>query len=343
MATCIRADCGMPRADAKHQSVQSGEPPRISVIMAAYNAERFIGEAIESVLAQTYSNWELVCIEDCSTDGTAAIVAHYSARDPRVRLIRNTANLGGAHSRNVGVEQARGEYLAMFDADDLSLPDRFERSIRAFEEGGECVGLVGSQAYFIDEDGVPLGQSTMVCIPEYLTGEVVPDACPLRHSSWMMRACVFRAVGGYEPLFRSWVDDYDLYLRAVRVTRAVYLSPPLVKWRWHTGQMTSQTSRVQEAMRLLARARRIALDGGRPFAFHNEYERAMAHLPAETPHREVSRIHYQMGRRYLTIAATAKARREFGLALRADRAHWKPWLALLLTYLPASLRSRVLR
>ena len=329
--------------DAHEPTAQSGERPLISVIMAAYNAERFVGEAIDSVLAQTYANWELVCVDDCSADGTVGVVEDYAAREARVRLIRNATNLGAAQSRNVAIENAQGEYLAILDADDVSLPDRFERSLRAFAESDERTGLVGSQAYFIDEDGTSLGESTMTCLPEYLTGEVIPDASPMRHSSWMMRADVVRALCGYEAAFRG-SHDYDLYLRLTREARAVYLEPPMVKWRWHSGQISSQLPRTQEAMRLLARARRAALNEGRAFDLQAEYERALASMPVEkTLSRDVSRVHYQMGRRYLTVSATERARHEFGLALRADRAYWKPWVALLLTYLPASLRSRVLR
>jgi len=102
-----------------------GEPPKITVFIPAYNREKYIGDAIESILAQTFTNYEILLIDDGSTDGTVDIMRSYT--DPRLRIIRNEKNLGIPKTRNKGIEHARGEYIAMLDSDDRAYPTRLEK------------------------------------------------------------------------------------------------------------------------------------------------------------------------------------------------------------------------
>ncbi len=95
--------------------------PLVSIIMPAYNAERYIREAVDSVTAQTHRNWELIIIDDRSSDNTADIALEYHRLDPRIRLIKNEDNLGAAGSRNRGLDEASGDYVALLDADDVWL------------------------------------------------------------------------------------------------------------------------------------------------------------------------------------------------------------------------------
>ena len=113
--------------------------PKISVILPAYNAENYISQAIDSILAQTYGDFEFIILNDCSTDGTERIILSFD--DPRIRYVRNEQNLGVAATLNRGLELAAGEYIARMDADDISLPERF------FRQGS---GVQSSQCHQLD-------------------------------------------------------------------------------------------------------------------------------------------------------------------------------------------------
>ena len=106
----------------------------VSIIMPAYNSARFIGEAINSVLAQTYTNWELLIVDDCSKDSTAEIVAAFS--DPRIHYQRNVNNMGAAETRNQALKRAQGRYIAFLDSDDLWEPEKLEKQIAFMEKNG---------------------------------------------------------------------------------------------------------------------------------------------------------------------------------------------------------------
>ena len=107
--------------------------PLLTVIMPSYNAARFITESIDSVIGQTLADWELIVIDDASTDGTRRVVADYQRRDRRIRLISLETNRGAAHARNKGLDQARGEIIAFIDSDDIWLPEKAGRQIAAMD------------------------------------------------------------------------------------------------------------------------------------------------------------------------------------------------------------------
>ena len=122
--------------------------PLVSVVMPAYNAEKYIGEAIRSVQSQTYKNWILLAIDDCSTDHTAEIIQSFANEDNRVRLIRNVHNLGAAKARNRGFELAEGEWVALLDSDDVWYSEILEKQLaKAMEPGSEFI--YGSGADFL--------------------------------------------------------------------------------------------------------------------------------------------------------------------------------------------------
>ena len=114
--------------------------PLLTVIMPSYNAERFIAESIESVLAQTVEDWELIVVDDASSDGTLDIVAEFQRRDSRIRLVAEDANHGPADARNRGLDQARGDLIAFLDSDDSYLPDHFEMHLRALRAAPSSIG-----------------------------------------------------------------------------------------------------------------------------------------------------------------------------------------------------------
>ena len=143
------------------------EQALVSIIVPVYNAEKYICETVECVRKQTYENWELLLVEDCSKDSTVAVLQEYleKVKDARVRLIRQEKNNGAARSRNRGLKEACGRYIAYLDADDLWVPEKLEKEL-AFMEGKQAAfAFTGYE--FADENGKGLGK--VVRVPETLT------------------------------------------------------------------------------------------------------------------------------------------------------------------------------
>ena len=126
--------------------------PQISVIMPVYNGERFLSEAVESILKQTYQDFEFIIVDDGSTDRSLEIIQYYQALDERIILIENGKNIGVASSLNKGISAAKGEFIARMDADDISLPERLEQQ-RAFMFTRPDLGVLGCNYYRIHADG----------------------------------------------------------------------------------------------------------------------------------------------------------------------------------------------
>ena len=210
----------------------TGQSPAISVCLPVYNAERYLAEAVESVLAQTFTDFEFLILDDGSTDGSLAILKQYEARDPRVRVF-SRPNKGLITTLNELIELSRGEFLARMDADDVSLPQRFERQIEHLQANPDCV-VVGCQALVIDPDGDPItvwfeGGTHEELDSENLKGEKGGMLC---HPSVMMRRSSVLDVGCYRDQFR-YAEDLDLWLRLAERGRLANLPIPLLKYRTH--------------------------------------------------------------------------------------------------------------
>ncbi len=180
--------------------------PAVAVITSVYNGEKHLGEAIESVLAQTFSDFEYIIVDDASTDGTWNILQFFAEKDSRLRIFRNQQNRERAFSRNKAIEEARAELIAVFDADDVCLPDRLEKQV-SFMEGHPEVSVYGG-FYFILESGQ--------LIPQYTSNEKIRAALPfansLTHSAIIYRKSAVQRVGGY-TCESVPVEDYDLWSR----------------------------------------------------------------------------------------------------------------------------------
>lgn len=192
------------------------DPPLVSVVIPAYNAERFISRTLESVLAQSYSHLEVLVINDGSTDCTATIVEWFAQQDTRIRLFTQP-NTGVAAARNLAIRQAHGQFVAVIDADDLWYPDQITQQVACFCKSPDTVGLVYSWSIDIDEQDRPLSGIHAAEI----TGNVHPTL--LCHnflgnaSCTMMRRSSLMQVGGYDEQFQAQnaygCEDWDLYLR----------------------------------------------------------------------------------------------------------------------------------
>lgn len=185
--------------------------PTISVILPAYNAERFLREAIDSILRQTYKDFELIILNDGSTDKTEEIALSYT--DARIRYVKNRQNLKLIKTLNKGIELARGKYIARMDADDISLPNRFEEEVKFLEKHPD-LSVVSCYPYNIGMDGKFLGRSSYFCV-------TLPKACKfvsMFEPSICHPACMFRANAIRKYKYRNCneffhIEAYELWNR----------------------------------------------------------------------------------------------------------------------------------
>ncbi len=228
--------------------------PAVSVLMSVRNGAPWVREAVESVLAQTAGDLELIVIDDGSTDATPDLLA--SIRDPRLRAERRP-RAGLARALNDALEQARAPLVARLDADDLALPERLARQ-RAFLGAHPEIGLLGTGAREVDAAGREL---RIIWPPQ--EDAVIRRALirrnPFVHSSVMMRRTLVERLGGYDASFPV-AQDYDLWLRLSGITRMANLPEPLVVRRLVPGRVT--LARDSERLRAEARARWRAVRRG---------------------------------------------------------------------------------
>ena len=178
--------------------------PQVSVIMAVYNAAPFLREAVASILTQTYNDFELIAVDDSSSDASLSILEGFD--EPRIRVIRHQTNTGAALSRNDALAVARGELIAIMDADDVCVSTRLERQV-AFLDANPHVGLVGCGVYDnISARGELLHTSYLPEHNEAIQRAILEQWCFL-HSSLMFRTGLYRAVGGYRKEFERVEDD----------------------------------------------------------------------------------------------------------------------------------------
>lgn len=206
---------------------------RISVIMPVYNAQRYVGEAIRSILSQTFSNFEYIIINDGSTDQSEEVIL--SVSDPRIRYIRNDGNKGLIYTLNRGISLAKGALIARMDADDICDPLRFEKQVLEFERDPELV-LCGS---FIRSFGDRNEDVThMVSTPAEIMAAVFVS-CPFAHPTVMMRANALRQL---DPVYREEYkhsEDYDLWSRLVFMGKSRNIPEMLLNYRAHAQQVST--------------------------------------------------------------------------------------------------------
>lgn len=213
------------------------ETPTVSVVIATYNYGRYLAGAIDSVLAQTFQDFEIIVVDDGSTDDTARVIDPYMA-DPRVRYLRHE-HLGQPRTKNAGIRAGKGRYVAFLDADDLWLPTKLEKQVRLFERDHESrVAVVYTRRGWIDESGQEFERGER--IP--LRGEVL---APLFHrpficfSSSMVRRSVLEEVGLFDETTQYSID-YDLWLRIALKYHFDFVDEPLVLYRSGHANMSSR-------------------------------------------------------------------------------------------------------
>lgn len=211
--------------------------PIVTVLMPVYNGTAHLAEAVEGVLAQTLRDFELIVVDDASTDDSAALVAAYA--DPRLRLVRNERNLGQAASLNRGLALARGPYVARVDQDDVSLPGRLERQRRLLDEASD-VALVGTRFRAIAQAG-RMTEPRGYRLADYgdFLGALLTGQSPVAHPTAMFRRDAVLAVGGYDATYAP-ADDVKLWIELARRRHEARVVPEtLVLYREHPQQQSA--------------------------------------------------------------------------------------------------------
>lgn len=279
------------------------ETPLVSVVIPVYNGEAFVAQAIESVLAQTWSNVELIVVNDGSTDRSAEVVANYADR----LVLIEQENRGVAAARNAGMQQARGAFVALLDQDDWWRPEKLARQVPLMLANPR-IGLVHTAVDHYDQSrGEWVGPLNPQARPDRLVGFCFPRLLmdnQIYNSTVLLRAEVLRQVGLCDLSIRgNTVQDYDLWLRIARHWELAYVPEPLVVFRIHGTHGTWDRQRMlSEEARLLERLLT---------------EERLAEQP-EVRGR-MARLYDQLGTAYLDAADRQQARQSFARSLQ-----WQP-------------------
>ncbi|MBM4035209.1 MAG: glycosyltransferase [Planctomycetes bacterium] len=306
--------------------------PRVSVIIPAFNAERYLRETLQSVLAQTYRDLEVIVVDDGSTDGTAALAETFASEVAQasrlcpVRVIRQ-ANAGPSAARNRGIREARGELIAFLDSDDLWLPDKLAEQVPLFGGTGvPPVGLVYCHAERMDSEGRPLPTAQA---PKPV-GRVFKDFLLRNHcptSAAVVRRQCFEACG-YLPEDMVWAEDWHLWLRLARRYDFAAVPRILVRHRVHPGALTKHLEKAYLGAR---RVLETALEPGDPPGLRAARRRGL------------HRLDRNQALNLLALGETRSARSCFRRAIANGPGDPHAWAGLAASLLPAALRRPLMR
>jgi glycosyltransferase involved in cell wall biosynthesis len=220
--------------------------PLVSIICLCYNHERFIAEALDSVLAQTYPNLEIIIVDDCSTDNSVAVIQQYLRQYPQLTFISTGTNQGNTRAFNMGWRAAKGAYIIDFATDDVLLPERVTQQVKTFLSLDESYGVLYSDAEYIDDNGQHIkyhctrnkeGKVTSFApsgdIFRHLLGRYF--VCP---PSMMMKRSVLEELNGYDESLAY--EDFDFWVRSSRTYKYFFMDASTTKRRVHTHSLSQQ-------------------------------------------------------------------------------------------------------
>ena len=305
--------------------------PRVSVVLPVWNGAAFLEEAIASVLAQTLSEFELLIMDDGSSDESAVIALELAATDARVRVIQ-LARVGIAAALNTGIRLARAQYIARMDSDDISLPPRLQRQVEYLDLHPSCV-VVGSDAEVIDREGRCIGRTQVPYTHDGIRRKLIAGyGGALVHPAVMMRKDAVVAVGGYRA-YRSPSEDRDLWVRLIEVGQIVNLPETLLRYRRHHNSIGSRerVPLMRASTAIINESRRQqGLPTLRPRFNQSERDALAAY------HAECARIALQSGRRW-------QALRHARASIAAAPLWLQPYASIAACALPTGLVASLIR
>ncbi|MBT1070608.1 glycosyltransferase family 2 protein [Pelotalea chapellei] len=222
---------------------------RVSILVAAYNAEFYVAETIQSVLDQTFADWELVICDDGSTDATATIVQSFIDRDPRIKLVHQ-ANSGGAAARNTAFSISRGEYIVLLDADDRILPEKLAIQVALLDMNSD-VGVVYGDTWFCDQNGKRTHLESEQYPLQHKQGDVFYPLCcgnMMAVHSAMVRRAAINKVGGVHHPTKIQIADWDLWVRLAEKYPFIYHADPVADYRLHPMMSARQDNARKQVL-----------------------------------------------------------------------------------------------
>lgn len=224
------------------RALKSMTKPLISVVMPVFNGSRYLETAINSILTQTLDDFEVIAVNDGSTDDSQNILQRIAQADPRVRII-SQQNQGVTKSLNTGIWEAKGAYIARMDCDDLCTPTRFADQVEFLTHHPRVVA-VGGEVEIVDPDGSPLIRLRTFYQHESIDTENLAGRTAVNHPAVMMRTEAVKQVGGYDPSFR-YAQDLDLWLKLAEVGELANLNSLVLQYRLHHESIGASKRNMQ--------------------------------------------------------------------------------------------------
>lgn len=292
--------------------------PSLSVLMPVYNNARHLRQAVESILQQTYTDFEFIIINDGSSDNSQAILEEFAAKDARIRLV-SRPNTGYCRALNEALGYARGAFIGRMDADDIAMPDRFERQVAYLRAHPECVA-VGGRVLLMDDAGVPLCGMCQEQTHEAIdAAHMAGRGGTIAHPAMTARRSAMEAIGGYDVSY-DFAEDLDFFLRMAEYGRVANLDCVVLRYRQHLASIGYTKSEIQQrsALAVLKAA----------------YKRRGLELPPEVESRTVeassaAQVHRKWAWWALDAGNVRGARKHALLALLREPFSADSWRALL--------------
>ena len=308
--------------------LMSNSNPEVSVVLPLYNGEKYLQEAIDSILRQTFPDFELVILDDGSTDTSSAIAKSYN--DPRIRFYRQE-NAGLAAALNNAIGYAKGKYIARMDQDDISSEKRLEIEHRFLEEN-IAIGLVGTWISIIDDRGKLVAHKKEPVTPHEIRRKIQTYNC-FNHGTVMFRRSVYDQAGGYLVAFPESTpnEDYSLWLRMLEFCEGENIPQFLYFWRRHPESISSMHRESQQGQRVLLSQRYITL--------------MIERLQKDEHHkRELAYCYYSLGKIYYHQRKTAECRENLLKAIHLDPlVAAKAYFYLGISFISKGLADRIRR
>ena len=294
--------------------------PLVSVIMPVYNGEKFVGEAIESVVNQTYKNWEIIIVDDGSTDNSKKIIDQYLT-DSRIHYIKHSKNQGIPSARNTGIKASQGDFIAFLDQDDIWFPKKLEKQIAIFKCRTHDCGMVFSDKIMLRDEGFIKVRKKSRRIPKNINRlplRKVTEALFLYNFisiiTVMIRRECLETVGLLDESIKGGADDYEFCLRLATKHKIKYLSIPLAIHRIHKANYSDVERFFQDNLFIM--------------------DKAFAQAPflAALRKKKLAMLYYDLGRYYQQEGRFHHAREALWKAVRYYPLKIKPFLALLLCF-----------
>lgn len=244
-----------------HRIIKSDKPfnkPVLSVVMSVYNGEKYLRESVESILNQTFEDFEFIIIDDGSADNSFKIIEDYARSDKRIVAIKNLSNLGLSKSLNIALKNTKGDFIARMDADDISLPERLEKQVRFLKEN-PSYGLVGTAYIEINGNGKTIGNQRIRFLEtdENIKKKIV-GFNPFPHCAVMFRKEIQDSIGFYNEDFK-YAQDYEFWIRIMTRYKVSNLPEALVYKRYSDNMISVNKEKAQRFYAIKAKIRAMRL------------------------------------------------------------------------------------